>query len=235
MFNLIRRLPVLTLLLAGLLSMAADASSPVSLRPAWFKTLRIAEPSGICLTGDQHYFIASNNGVLVETDKDGKVLRKENLGMDIEDLCSVGHDLFILDESLRLVYCLDQESWKIKNTYCIPYNGARNKGYESIVYLPESRHFLLLTEKQPVMVVETDEHFVPLGQRTVEGFSDLSSATWFQGNLWFLSDEDRTVSRVNPADYTVQKQWKVPVYNPEGICFDADGSLRILKIGRAHV
>ena len=37
-------------------------------------SLKIAEPSGICVTADQHYFIASNNGVLCEIDRDGKAV-----------------------------------------------------------------------------------------------------------------------------------------------------------------
>lgn len=34
---------------------------------------------------------------------------------------------------------------------------------------------------------------------------------------------------MNAADFSVEKKWSVPVYNPEGVCFDNDGTMRIVS------
>ncbi|MEI7801212.1 MAG: SdiA-regulated domain-containing protein [Bacteroidota bacterium] len=200
-----------------------------SLKIQSHKTLHIPEPSGICVTNDQHYFVASNNGEFCEIDKGGKLIRSEKLGMDIEDVCAIGTDLYVMDESLRLVYVLDEQTWKLKATHSINYNGARNKGFESITYLPEKKHFIVITEKQPLLLFETDENFNVLNQVNLIGISDLSSATYYNNKLWLLSDEDHTVLKVNTDDFSVEKKYNVPIYNPEGICFDTDGTMRIVS------
>jgi uncharacterized protein YjiK len=191
--------------------------------------VQIAEPSGICVTKDGHYFVASDNGVFVEIDKDGKVLRSEKLGMDIEDVCAVGTDLYVIDESARLVYVLDEQTWKQKGMHHINYNGARNKGFEAITYLPEKKHFIVITEKNPILVMETDENFNVLNEIELKGISDMSSATYYDNKLWFLSDEDHTIFKVNPDDFSIEQKWNIPIYNPEGICFDTDGTMRIIS------
>lgn len=199
------------------------------LKPINHTVLHIEEPSGICVTDDQHYFVASNNGVFYEIDNAGKVLRSEKLGMDIEDVCAVGTDLYVMDESLRLVYVLDETTWKLKGTHSMNYSGARNKGFESITYIPEKKHFIVITEKNPLLLMETDEKFNVVNQFEFSGISDISSATYHDHKLYLLSDEDHTIFKVNTEDFSIENKWSIPVYNPEGICFDKDGGLRIVS------
>jgi uncharacterized protein YjiK len=195
---------------------------------SWTK-LRIAEPSGICVTADQHYFIASDDGILYEIDKDGKVLRSRMLGMDLEDICAIGTDLYIMDESLRRVYVLDENTWKQKAMHHINYNGPRNKGFESITYIPEKKHFIVITEKNPILLMETDENFNVINEVQIDHINDMSSATYYNHKLWLLSDEDHTVFKVNPDDFTIENKFNVPIFNPEGICFNDDGTMRVVS------
>lgn len=58
---------------------------------------------------------------------------------------------------------------------------------------------------------------------------DISSATFHEGHLWLLSDEDRTIFKLHPKTYEVLEKWIVPIVNPEGICFDSAGTLYILS------
>jgi len=200
-----------------------------TIKPATWTGIPVAEPSGICVTASGHYFVVSDNGVFCEIDKDGKLLRSEKLGMDLEDVCSVGTDLYIMDESARLIYVLDEQTWKQKAIHSLNYNGGRNKGFESITYIPEKKHFIVITEKMPLIIVETDENFNALNQVELKGISDMSSATYYNHKLWLLSDEDHTVFKVNPDDFSIEKKWNIPIYNPEGICFDTDGTMRIVS------
>ena len=66
-------------------------------------------------------------------------------------------------------------------------------------------------------------------QFQIEKINDMSSACYYNHKLWLLSDEDHTVFKMNPDDYTIEKKFSVPVYNPEGICFDEDGTMRIVS------
>ncbi len=201
----------------------------MTVKPTSHTTLRIEQPSGICVGDNGNYFIASNEGTLCEINSMGKVLRSEKLGMDIEDLCLVDSNLYVMDESLRLVYVLDKTTWKQKASHYINYNGAMNKGFESIAYLPEKKHFVLITEKNPILLMETDENFNVINQVQINGFDDMSSATYYNNQLWLLSDEDHEVIKVNPGDFSVENKWSVPVYNPEGLCFDSDGTMHVLS------
>ena len=54
---------------------------------------------------------------------------------------------------------------------------------------------------------------------------DISSASFHNDFLWLLSDEDRTVLKLNPITYEVIEKWLLPVINPEGFAFDKDSNL----------
>jgi len=205
------------------------SSKTPTLRSTGYTTLKIGEPSGICITDNKQYFVVSDDGYFYEIDTNGKVLRSEMLGMDLEDACAVGNNLYVMDESLRRVYVLDAQTWKLKATHTINYNGGRNLGFESITYIPEKKHFIIITEKQPILLMETDENFNVLNEVEIKDISDISSATYYNQKLWLLSDEDHTVFKVSPDDFSVEKKWNIPIYNPEGICFDNDGTMRIVS------
>jgi hypothetical protein len=34
---------------------------------------------------------------------------------------------------------------------------------------------------------------------------------------------------MNPDDFSIEKKFNLPIYNPEGICFDDDGTMRIVS------
>ena len=173
--------------------------------------------------------MASDDGWLGEIDRRTRLVRKERLGMDLEDICAIGKDLYVLDESLRLVYVLDEDTWKRKAIHPIDYHGARNLGPEAITYMPEVRHFIVVSEKLPILLMETDENFTVLNQVELHAMSDISSVTYHDHRLWLLSDEDHAVFEMNPDGFTIEKRWNLPVYNPEGICFDDGGTLRIVS------
>jgi hypothetical protein len=43
------------------------------------------------------------------------------------------------------------------------------------------------------------------------------------------------VYQLNVDDYSIIQQWKIPVLNPEGICFDAKENLIILSDDRQSI
>jgi uncharacterized protein YjiK len=63
-------------------------------------------------------------------------------------------------------------------------------------------------------------------------FKEASSITYHHGSLWLLSDEQMMIYQINPTNFSIINQWKIPVLNPEGICFDAKENLIILSDDR---
>ncbi|GCD77053.1 hypothetical protein JCM31826_05350 [Thermaurantimonas aggregans] len=196
--------------------------------------IEVSEPSGLVYyPNNNSLFIVSDNGDLFETTLDGKILRQAHYeGVDFEAVTFVNGLLYVVEERHRNVLVFDPKELKLLHTFHIPYSGGRNKGFESIAYIPDSRKFILITEKDPVYVMEFDTAFRPLNVYRFEAARDISSATYFEGFLYLLSDEDRTIFQLSPKDYSIVQAWKVPIINPEGIMFLPDRSLRIVSDDR---
>ena len=186
-------------------------------------SLKIAEPSDIALAPNRlSYFVVSDDDAAVyEIDLDGKVLRKsKTLGIDLEAVCARPDFLYVVDETPRKVFQLDYNSLEVVRTFHVPYSGGRNKGFESITYNEQKKCFVLITEKDPIIIFELDDNFRPINEIRWKHARDLSAATFHDGFIWLLSDEDMTVFKCNPKNYEVLSRWKINVHNPEGIVFN---------------
>jgi uncharacterized protein YjiK len=201
------------------------------LKPYEHHSLNISEPSDICLTSDNpsHYYIVSNRGSIAETDSNGKVLRKSKRdGSDYEAVCVKDHMIYAIDESLRRVDVINESDFKVRKSMVLHFAGGRNKAFEGLTYIPSQKKFITATET-PVIVFELNEQLQVINQIQLKQFRELSALTYHDNYLWFLSDEDHEVMKVDPADYSIVKRWSIPVINPEGICFDEQGNLLIVS------
>jgi len=191
----------------------------------------LSEPSDICLTiaDPDHYYIVSNRGSIGETDNHGKVLRRTKYdGSDYEAICTKDNQIYAFDESARRIDVIDEKDFKVRKSVYVHFAGGRNKSFEGLTYVPSEKKFIATIEK-PAMVYELDEQLHVISQMETKQFGELSAVTYYKNYLWFLSDEGHCVMKVNPADYSIEKTWKLPVINPEGIAFDKDGNLLILS------
>jgi len=199
---------------------------------AW-ASLRISDASGITKAGN-HYFIANDKGGLYEVDGMGKIIRQRELGWDNEDICTVNGNLYVMDESTRRIFVVDTQTLKVSAVHVLSYEGPRNLGLESLAYIADKHEFVAISEKQPSVMFLLDDNFHVLSQFQVKGFNDISGATYYDHKLYILSDEDHVLVKVdpdklNPDDFTWEKKWNIPIYNPEGVCFDEDGTMRIVS------
>jgi len=213
-----------------LFSLTTNAQKANKLKPTKFVAVTIPEPSDICYSNKSNtFFIVSDTGVLYETDKDCKVLRKQAQdGTDFEAVYSDENFVYAVDESNRTIYKYDITSLKLIKYYSIPYDGARNKGYESFDFNKTTNKYALLTESNPVLLFELDSDFKITNQTDLSKIaSDISSARFYDGFLWLLSDEDMMLLKLNPTTYEVITKWSLPVINPEGLAFDKDGNILI--------
>jgi uncharacterized protein YjiK len=193
--------------------------------------IHVAEPSDIIMKEDgTGYFIASDNGYLHETDLNGRITRTAPFaGYDFEGIYRDKEHIYISDETLREVLVYDIKTFELIRLVKIENHGGRNLGCESITFNPTTNHFIMATEKDPQMIYEMDENFQILNQRSIAAIHEISSATFYEGHLYFLSDEQMTVFELDPADFKIVKRWKIPVLNPEGICFNPAGELLIVS------
>ena len=212
------------------ISLSNTAQKAVKMKPTRHVAVTIPEPSDICYDSKTDtFFIVSDAGGLFETDKNCKVIRKQPQdGADFEAVSSDGTYVYAVDETNRTIYKYDIQTLQLVKKFVIPYSGARNKGYESFSFDKAKNRYVLITESNPAILFELDTDFKVTNQTDISAIAkDISSARFYDGFLWLLSDEDMMLLKLNPTTYEVLKKWSLPVINPEGLAFDKEGNILI--------
>lgn len=226
------RLPKTALLAPALLLLTSFRGGEMphsSLKSSRFVPLRVPEPSDVARDAESgHLFIVSDNGFLYETDANGTILRRaEQAGWDFEGVEVKGNGVYVSDESARKIYRYDKHSLLVDRTYEVPYHGARNSGFESIAWNESKGCFILVSEQDPVTIYEYSEDFRPINQQRFMAARDVSSARWWDGKMYLLSDEDEAVYQLDPKTYAAEARYGISILNPEGLAFESDGRMLI--------
>ena len=203
----------------------------VKIKPVKKVNVSYREPSEVVLSSDtSKLYILADKAFLYETDMKGKLSRKAPFAAyDIEGACVYNGKIYISEESLRQVLIVDEKTLKLEKTLMVNNQGPRNLGFESMTHLPIANNFLMATEKSPCTFYQFTNEFQLVNQFTIDGITEVSAMTYYDNYLYVLSDEAATVYKVNPADYSILKSWKVPMNNPEGITFNAQGQMMIIS------
>lgn len=208
------------------------AQKPIKIKPEKKIYLSVPEPSDICLhPNGKSFFIVSDNGFLYETDLEGNTIREAAYkGLDCEGVYAEGKFVYVVEEFSRKIKVFDIENLELQRTVSLEYNGGRNAAYEAFTFNPVKNMFLLFVEKNPIYMFELNQDLQIINEYDLSKVSrDISAATFYKDHLWLLGDEDMTVYKLNPKTYQVLNSWKIPVVNPEGITFDANGNLLIIS------
>jgi uncharacterized protein YjiK len=192
--------------------------------------LNILEPSDIAYSAASNtYFVVSDNGYLYEIDAKGATLRKADYtGYDFEAVYVQGDKVFVSEERTRLVLEFDRKTLTKTHTYSIPDNGARNKGVESLTFDSAKSVFIAVTEKSPIKCFEFSTAWTMTNVTEITGISDISAATYHEGVLYLLSDEEHCILRMG-ANYSIEQRYELPILNLEGMCFQPDGSILVVS------
>lgn len=187
--------------------------------------IKVSEPSDIVIDNNtKEFYIPSDNGIIYKCDSLGVIIQQaENQGWDFEGVELKDNSVFVMDESARKVYKYAKTDLKLENVYSVPYNGGRNEGFESLCYNYTKKCFVLITEKNPITIYEYDEKFQLLNQIKFAETRDVSSARWFDGNIYLLSDEDRCIVKCDAENYFIKNKYIINVINPEGLTFNKSG------------
>lgn len=224
---------ILLFVLLSFLSYNLSAQKNIKIKPVNKLKLEIPEPSDIALSfaGDS-FFIVSDKGKLFETDLNGKIIRKGDtyFGLDCEGVFADKNYVYVVEEFSRRISVLSVKDLSLVKAVSIPYHGARNKSYEAITYNLTKNKFLLFTEKDPTLLLELDDNLNKVSEINISALArDISGATYYDGFVWLLSDEDQKVIKLDANNYKVLGEWKIPVLNPEGIAFTKEGKLVIVS------
>ena len=194
--------------------------------------LDINEPSGIAFNKElSAYYIISDNGYLFQTDLTGKTIHSSSFkGYDFEGITFAKNKIYVSDEMMRKVHVFDLNLKKI-NTYQLNYQGGRNKGFESITFIPKKNRFLLITEKEKIFIKTYDLNFKMIDEIIYDDLRDVSAVSYYDGFIYLLSDEDRTIVQMN-LNFEEIKRFEIPIINPEGITFNNKSQMLIVSDNR---
>lgn len=197
--------------------------------------LDVPEPSDFCFDGSDSIFVVSDQGALYKTSvKTGKSRLLLEWGSDLEGISLSGDTLRLVDERYRQVAVISKKASRVDLFYELPYQGARNSAYESIAYLENTKQFVLVTEKDPCTFHLFDMQFKQAGKFSIKGINEVSSIICNNQWLYVLSDEERTIYRINDA-HEISRKYKIAIWNPEGIAFDREGNCWVLSDDLARI
>lgn len=215
------------------LSLYSQAQKIETIKPIQKIHLKVPEPSDVSETIDHSgFWIISDHGVLYKIDYQGNVITKvaDYKGRDCEGVYAMGDSIYVADEFTRRVGILDANTLKLAREVPVPFYGGRNQSYEAITFNEATQRLVLFTEKWPALARELNANFQIENEVNISSLArDISGATFHDGYMWLLSDEDQKVMKVNPITYKLIKAWHIPVLNPEGIVFDHKGQLVIVS------
>ena len=208
----------------------AIAQKATKIKATKFISTAIPEPSDICYNAHSDtFFVVSDDGILFETDQDGKIIRSVvESDADFEAVFADETNVYAVNERHRKVEVFNSISLQKIKTITVPFGGGRNRGYEALTFNKSKNSFVLIVEKDPITLFELDVNFVVTNQIDLSKIArDIAAASYYNNFLWLLSDEDRTVFKLNPNTYEVLGKWELPLINPEGLAFDKNGNLLI--------
>jgi uncharacterized protein YjiK len=221
---------LLTLGVICLLAAASKERIPL-LQAERFVVLRIPEPSDLCMDANgTGFYIVSDNAILYHTDLEGNVLKSTGVdGIDFEAVMFRNNQILVMDETPRKILFYDPNTFEKVRQVPLNYSGGRNKGFEAITYNFAINQYIAITERDPVYIRQLNDDFAVTNEVEFTHARDISAATFHQGHLWLLSDEDMTIFKLHPQTFKVIAKWRVKVHNPEGLAFDDFGNMYILS------
>jgi uncharacterized protein YjiK len=209
---------------------AAQSPEAVKIRHSVSYSMEIHEPSDLAFdrASQTFYVVSDDEGCIAQIDSTGQLIRKsQQLGYDMEALTQRGEQWFWMDEMTRTLGIATPEFEAVKRMP-LSYFGGRNKAFESLVWIDDEEVLLAITERDPIWVLTFNSALEVVNQIELPfKVRDISGATWHNGKVWLLSDEDRTVFECSYPSFKVERAFVIPVINPEGLAFDSAGKLYV--------
>ena len=189
--------------------------------------ISVPEPSGLTLTSDQKGFwtVSDEDSSLYELDSFGNIIKKIKVnGFDLEGVTVIDDStLAVVLERTREVVILDTAGTEIKRVK-INLGGELNIGLEGITHNAGIKHFYIVSEKNPSLLIELDKDLNEVRRDTIKFTADVSGIFYSKNDslLWILSDEDQMVVKTD-LKLNIITKFKISVLQPEGITVNDKG------------
>lgn len=187
----------------------------------------VIEPSGLTLTSDQNGFwtVSDEDSSLYELDSYGKIIKRIKVaGFDLEGVTVIDDStLAVVLERTREVVILDTAGTEMKRVK-INIEGELNSGLEGITYNESTKHFYIVNEKDPPLLIELDGDYNEVRRDTIRFAADVSGIFYDKNDslLWILSDEDQMVVKTD-MELNIITKFKISILQPEGIAVNNKG------------
>lgn len=186
----------------------------------------VPEPSGLALNYNQNGFwtVSDEDSSLYELNNYGHIVKKIKVdGFDLEGVTAVDDStIAIVLERTREVVILDTSGEELKRAK-LNLEGELNSGLEGITYDDSTKHFYVLNEKDPSLLIELDENLIEVKRDTIKFAADVSGIYFDQTNklFWILSDENQMVVKLDMKMNIIAK-FNISIIQPEGITINRD-------------
>ncbi len=171
------------------------------------------------------YTVSDRTAKVYKITTKGKVLSElAYSGSDLEGVCYVENQfLCVTEERLRTIIKLDFQGNQLAQKAIPVEKNDENQGLEGISYATFNKHFYILNEKNPDLLIETDENLNVLKSYPLSFANDYSGICVDNVNqqLWIVSDESASVSRCTMKGELIES-YRIPVTNPEGIAYNPE-------------
>jgi uncharacterized protein YjiK len=201
------------------------------LKPISSSWLKFSEPSDLCATAvPGEYILLAEKGRVLVVNEQLEMLREAPFyGYDLEGVCFDGTHVYVSEESFQKILVLDAKTLEVIRSVPLHHGGGRNEGFEAMAYIPQSKSFLLSTEKDPQYFLELDANLRVMQTFTIKGISEVSAITLIGKNVYVLSDEDHALYHVDVQGRKIIEQYELPVINPEGVCAKPNGEIMVVS------
>ena len=186
----------------------------------------VDEPSDLALSyeADAFWTVSDDNSTVYKLGLEGEILQEiETEYDDLEGVTVLDENkLAIAVEEERLICIIDLDGNLLKE-FKLHIEGEYNKGIEGLVFNSENRHFYLVNEKYPVLLIELDKNFDVILEKEINFVNDLSAVTYNKktNELWLLSDESKEIA-VCDLKGNLKKKISFDIVQAEGICIKED-------------
>ncbi|MDO9254344.1 MAG: SdiA-regulated domain-containing protein [Bacteroidales bacterium] len=195
------------------------------LSPLEVYSVNIPETSDLSFgsSADILYTVSDRTAKVYKITTKGRVLSELSYtGSDLEGVCYDGNQfLYVAEERMRKIIKLDLQGNQVGEK-AIPVDiNDENQGLEGISFATFNKHFYILNETNPGLLIETDEYLNVLKSYPLSFASDYSGICVDNENqqLWIVSDESESVTKCTLKGELIES-YRIPVSNPEGIAFN---------------
>lgn len=215
--------------IAGLLILGActkqKKETQAILDPLEVYTVTIPETSDLSFgsSTDILYTVSDRTAKVYKITTKGKVLSElKYTGSDLEGVCYTENQfIFVAEERLRKIIKLDLQGNQISENAIPVEINDENQGLEGISFATFNKHFFILNETNPGLLIETDESMNVIDTYSLSFAEDYSGICVDNVNqqLWIVSDESASVTKCTLQGELIES-YRIPVTNAEGIAFN---------------